>query len=36
MESLKVTKIVEEIKFEEIWDELEAENVSRNNHSQNV
>ena len=35
-EGLRVTKIVKEIKFEEVWGELEAKNISRDNHSRNI
>ena len=33
MKDLRVVKIVKEIEFEEVWVELEAKNVSRDNHS---
>ena len=33
MKGLKVTKIVKETKFEEVWGKLEAKNVSRDSHS---
>ena len=29
-------KIVEEITFEGIWDELESKKISRDNHSRNI
>ena len=30
---LRLTKVVNEVKFEGIWGELEAKDVSRDNHS---
>ena len=36
VKELKVTKIVKEVKFEGVWGKLEAKNVSRDNHSQNI
>ena len=36
MKCLRVTKLVKEIKFEGVWDDLEAKNVSKDNHSQNI
>ena len=36
MKGLRVTKIAKEIKFEGVWGELEAKNISRDNHSQNI
>ena len=34
--SLILTKIVKKTKFEGVWNELEAKNVSRDNHGQNI
>ena len=36
LKCLRVTKIVKEIKFEGVWDELEGKSVSRHNHSQSI
>ena len=36
MKNLRFTEIVKEIKFEEVWDELESKKVSRDSHSQNI
>ena len=36
VKTVRVTKIVKEIKFEGVWGKLEAKNVSRDNHSQNI
>ena len=33
---LRVTKIVNEIKFEGVWSMIESKTVSRHNHSQNI
>ena len=35
-ESLRLTKIVKEIKFKGVWDELGSRKVSRDNHLQNI
>ena len=35
-EKLRVSKIVKEINFKGIWGELEENNVSIDNHSQNI
>ena len=36
LKGLRVTKIVKEIKFEGVWDELESKIISRDNQSQNI
>ena len=36
MKGLRVTKIVKEFKFEGVWIQIEAKDVSRDNHSQNI
>ena len=36
VKGLRVTKIVKEVKFEEVWGELESKKVSRGNHSKNI
>ena len=36
MKGLTVTKNVEEINFDVIWDELESRKVSGDNNSQNI
>ena len=36
MKCLQVTKIVKEMNFEGVWDKLEAKNISRDNHLQNI
>ena len=36
MKGLRFTKVVKEIKFREVWGKLDAKNVSRDNHSQNI
>ena len=35
-ESLIVTKVAQKIKFEGDWGELEAKNISRKNHEENI
>ena len=35
MKYLPVTKIIKENNFEGVWDELEAEHISRDHHSEN-
>ena len=34
--SLGVSKTVKEVRFERVWSILEAKNVARDNHSQNI
>ena len=36
MNGSRVIKVVKKVKFEGVWDKLEAEDISRDNHAQNI